>query len=286
MLNLQFKMKRSIYVCFLICLLSSVFCYADNLKIHFIDVGEGEATLIQTPAGKNVLVDTGNVITGVKVVQYLLANDAYELDYLILTHPHLDHMGGAFFVLQMMEVKNIFDNGEDLSDISQSNDMYRWYEQFVRSRNNYSVLQASDSFIVDEVLFDVLWPFGATYLANFNTNSIVVMVKYKEFKSILMADADISVEEGLLEIENDLDVNLIKVGHHGANDASSQAFLSKVSPEISVISIDEENIRGYPSSKVLERLEEAGSKIYTTYKDGTIIVEVGENGEFVIGTNM
>jgi len=88
-----------------------------NLKIHFLDVGEGDSILIQTPKGNTVLVDTGNLITGFKVVKYLQKNDIQDLDYLILTHPHLDHIGGTFLILQMINVKKIYDNGQDLSQL-------------------------------------------------------------------------------------------------------------------------------------------------------------------------
>lgn len=255
------------------------------LRIHFLDVGEGDAILIETPNGKTVLVDAGNLITGLDVVRYLKKNNVYKLDHFILTHPHFDHIGGAFFVLQMLDTENIYDNGEDIKSIAKSEDMYRWYENLVRESDKYSVLKANNAISLGEVKLEILWPDKPFISSNFNVNSLVIMVKYKDFNCLLVGDSTFLTEAELLKKKNHLEADVLKVGHHGANDASSEDFLKAVSPKIIVISVGKDNIRGYPSSSVLRRLEEIGAEIYRTDRDGNIIIQIEDDGEFVAKTN-
>ncbi|OQX87498.1 MAG: hypothetical protein B6D55_03325 [Candidatus Omnitrophica bacterium 4484_70.2] len=255
-----------------------------NLKIHFLDVGEGDSILIQTPKGKTVLVDTGNLITGFKVVKYLQKNDIQDLDYLILTHPHLDHIGGTFLILQMINVKKIYDNGQDLSQLIELFDIYRWYEQLVRENDSYRVLKSGDKFLVDGVKFKVIWPPYPFVFSDFNANSLVIMVEYKKFRCLLSGDLTELGENELLKSGIDIKADILKVAHHGSKDAISKGFLKAVSPDISIISVNKDNIRGYPSEKVLKRLKNLGIKIYRTDLNGNIIIIVEDSGRYSVET--
>jgi len=247
------------------------------LKIHFLDVGEGDSILIEAPNGEKALIDAGNLITGSKVVKYLNKKNIYDLDHLIFTHPHLDHIGGAFFILQMIEVKNIYDNGEDLLALTKGSDIYRWYGDLVRKSNKYSVLEAGDSLLLGEVKLKVLWPPKPLIFSDFNTNSLVIVVEYKTFRCLLTGDLTIPGEKELLKDKN-LEADILKIGHHGFADANSEEFLKAVSPKISVISVNKDNIRGYPSSEVIERLRKIGSEVYRTDKNGNIVVSIEDDG--------
>jgi len=268
-------------------ILHAIFVFASDslLEIHFIDAGEGDSILIKAPSGKTALVDAGNFITGLEVVQYLKKNNIYDLDYLIFTHPHLDHIGGAFFVLPMIGAGNIYDNGEDLSKIAKSEDVYRWYGDLVRKSSNYSILKAEDSLLLGEVELKVLWPNRPFISSNFNVNSLVIMVKYKAFRCLLTGDLTIPGEEELLKNKSYLEADILKVGHHGCDDAGSEEFLKAISPKISVISVDRDNIRGYPFPELLMRLEKLETRIYRTDQDGDIVIRVGEKGEITVETN-
>jgi len=251
------------------------------LKIHFIDVGEGEATLIETPNAENILIDSGNLITGFKLMKYLNQRNIERIDHLILTHPHLDHIGGSFLIAQSFPVENVYDNGEDLSDLLPGADIYRWYSELIRKRANYRALGASDRLLAGGLTLELLWP-GKPFLgSDFNINSLVVMIKYKAFRCLLMADATVEVEKALLK-KGELGAKLLKVGHHGSNDASHSEFLRAVSPEVSIISVNKNNIRGYPAEEVLVRLREVGSSVYRTDRDKTVIVTVDEQGNFLV----
>jgi len=265
---------KKVWILFIFVLFTlSVAAQSQSLKIHFLDVGEGDSILIEAPNGETALIDAGNLITGSKVVRYLNNKNIYDLDHLIFTHPHLDHIGGAFFVLQMIEVKNIYDNGENLSVLARRSDTYRWYDDLVRKSNKYSVLEAGDSLALGEVRLKVIWPPKPLIFSDFNTNSLIIMIEYRTFSCLLTGDLTSPAEAELLKKESRLKANVLKVGHHGSADANSEEFLKAVLPKISVISVNKDNIRGYPSKEVIQRLGEIGSEVYRTDINGDIIIE-------------
>jgi len=275
--------KAWILLIFASFIFSAAFADSQPLKIHFIDVGEGDSILIEAPNGETALIDAGNLITGSKVVRYLEKNNIYDLEHLIFTHPHLDHIGGAFFILQMVGVKDIYDNGENLLELAKRSDVYRWYDDLVRESSKYSVLEAGDSLLLGEVKLKVLWPPKPLIFSDFNTNSLVIMVEYKTFRCLLTGDLTFSAETELLKKESRLGADVLKVGHHGFADASSEEFLKAVSPKIAVISVNKDNIRGYPSGEVIERLEKINSEVYRTDINGDIIIQTKGDGKIWSG---
>ena len=265
---------------FFILLSLPVFAQTEPLKIHFIDVGEGDSILIEAPNRKAVLIDAGNFISGFRVTRYLKQQGIESLKYLIFTHPHLDHIGGAFFILQMLKVKNICDNGEDLDNLSKSSDVYRWYKELLGRHKNYQVLRAGDELFLGAVSLKVLWPPQPLIFSDFNSNSLLIMLKYNKFSCLLSGDLTSSAEEKLLEQNAVLKADVLKVGHHGAKDASSKEFLDRVCSKIAVISVNAENIRGYPSAAVIKRLKNKGMQVYRTDKNGDIVLTVFADGNF------
>ena len=280
--NLKKMRKAWILLIFVSFIFSAAFADSRILKIHFLDVGEGDSILIEAPNGGIALIDAGNLITGSRVIEYLNKNNIYDLDYLIFTHPHLDHIGGAFPVLQMIEVKNIYDNGENLFALAKRSDTYRWYDDLVRKSNKYSALGAGDSLALGEVKLKVLWPPKPLIFSDFNTNSLIIVVEYRTFSCLLTGDLTSPAEAELLKKEGGLGADVLKVGHHGSADANSQEFLKAVSPKISVVSVNKDNIRGYPSSEVIQRLEKISSEVYRTDINGDIIIQTEGDGKIII----
>ena len=280
--------KKVCFILFLAFFLcgSPILSSAEDLKIHFIDVGEGESILIQTPQNNAILIDTGNLITGFKLVEYLKKNNINKLEYLILTHADLDHIGGAFYILQAIDIIKVCDNGQNLfeSKMTKHSDIYRWYEELIRMHSGYDVLNRGDSFELNEVGLEVLWPPVQLVSSSFNPNSIVLMLNYKDFRCLLTGDLTTSAEKKVINQEADLKADVLKVGHHGAGDASSNELIEAVSPKISIISVNKNNIRDYPSEDVLQRLKESQSKIYRTNINGNIIVSVNTKSEINILT--
>ena len=244
--------------------------WAGTLKVFFLDAGEGDAVYIETPGGRRVLVDSGNLVTGRRIAEFLRSRGAGALDAVIITHPHADHMGGVFHILPQVRVDRLYDNGQSIMD--SDGDVCRWYGEFFR-KENYRALRRGDTLRFGSVSIRVLSP--AKLSDNWNNNSLVLRVDFGKTSFLLMADAGIEVERMLVEqSETGLrGVNVLKVGHHGAADASSAEFLEAVSPVYAVVSVDRDNFRGYPSSVVLKRLETKGVRVFVTWRDGDVVFE-------------
>ena len=279
--------KITFFLIFILFIFWPNFIYAQNLRIHFIDAGEGEAILIETPEHKNVLLDSGNLITGLQVVKYLKNHNIYTLDHLIFTHPDLDHIGGAFFILQMLKTKNIYDNGEDLTGLKKQSDIYRWYEDLVRRDKNYKAIKAQDSISLGNLTLRVLWPLRSFLSGDYNANSLVIMMEYGKFRCLLTADLTFLGEREILKTKEDLKADVLKIAHHGASDANSEEFLTRVSAKIAIISVDKRNIRGYPNEGLLERLKKDRVKLYRTDEDGDVTIDIcqSKHGDFKIRVN-
>lgn len=260
-----------------------------NLSLIFLDVGEGDSTLIKAPCGATALVDAGNLITGAKVTKYLKSAGVKKIDHLIFTHPHMDHTGGSFSVAQNFEIGKVYDNGDILTSMGYSSDYIRWYLDLIRARENYSVLKAGASIDMCGVTLNVLWPPVSGppingFKGNVNDNSLVIKLEYGGFSALLTGDLSTKGELALLKLGVDVKADVLKAGHHGAIDASGERFILAVEPKISVISVNKENIRGYPSGKVIERLKRIGSKVYRTDFHGDITIEVQADGSHEVLT--
>jgi len=152
--------------------------------------------------------------------------------------------------------------------------IYRWYEDLVRKRKNYAVLISGDTLTLGNLTLEVLWPPEVPTSSDFNAFSMVMMVRGDGFSCLLTGDLTASGERELLKRGVNLKADFLKVGHHGAKDATTDEFLGAVSPRIAVISVDEASVWGYPSGEVLERLEKAGVKMYRTDRDGDIVLKI------------
>ena len=261
---------------------SNLYCWSQELKIHFLDVGQGDAIFIETPGKHKVLIDTGNIISGFKVRNYLNSAGAKHLDYLILTHPHLDHIGGVFLIAQDLSFDKIADNGQDLGALAKF-DIYAGYERLVRNSSKYQVLSAGDSFRLDGVNLEVLWPpSDPGPEGDFNVNSLVIMVKYNNFTCLLTGDLTVEAEEAFFKKNSDIKSDILKAGHHGAADANSRRFLEAVSPVVTVVSAGKGNKYGYPSPETLQRISNAGAQILRTDLDGDITLNVDKGGRIRI----
>ncbi|MEI6631421.1 MAG: MBL fold metallo-hydrolase, partial [bacterium] len=247
------------------------------VKIHFIDVGEGDAILIQY-RGESMLIDSGTLLKGYEIVEYLRRQGVSTINYLILTHPDLDHASGAFFILPKFKVKNIYDNGQKLPE---DNIIYRWYDELVRKSTGYAVLRKGERLKLKDINLDVVWPPDAQ-AGSFNENSLVIKLSLNNFNCLLAADLNKTSEEKLLRQGLDLKSNILKVGHHGRDDATSSEFLNSVSADVAVISTDYRKKGSLDLT--LGALKKKDIKIYRTDTNGTIIVTVDNRGNYKIKT--
>ena len=237
-----------------------------NLTVHFLDVGQGDSILIEHDK-KSMLIDAGESNQGEVVSDYLKDQGISTLDYVVATHPHSDHIGGMKDVLNNFKVEHFIDSG-----FPHTSKTYENMLTTIDTKNiPFEVAQAGQKIDFDPAVdIEVLNP-SSTYSDELNENSIVLKVTYGETSFLLMGDAGLETEERMMKAGNDLDSDILKVGHHASRSGSGATFISAVSPDISVIEVGAGNDYGHPHTEILERLQIA-SKVYRTDMDGTVTV--------------
>jgi len=274
-------------VCLLISLLLLPLpCRGEELLLSFLDVGYGDAILIREPGGTAALLDTGYPEENHKLISWLHEHGIKQLDYLLLTHPHADHLGNAVEVLSTFQAKTVGDNAEAINRFSTrlTQEMAETYESSIRNHPRYFKLLRGRNIDMGQVTLEVIWPIEGEYLDDWNTNSTVIMLKWKGFRALLAADLNHTGEEILLNMKTDLDADLLKVGHHGAADSSSGAFLEAVSPRWGVISVGP-NPWGTPDPDTLTRLDKSCDRLLQTPRDEDITFRIFQDGRVWIYTN-
>lgn len=238
----------------------------ENLTVHFLDVGQGDSILLEYN-GKAMLVDAGERNQGSGVSAYLREHDISGIDYVVATHPHADHIGGMDEVLNSFQVEHFIDSGFPHTS--------KTYENMLTSIDEknipFEVAKKGEEIEFDPAVdVEVLNP-GPEYSDELNENSVVLKVSYGEVSFLLMGDAGLETEENLMKAGYALDSDILKVGHHASRSGSGGAFISAVSPEISVIEVGASNDYGHPHPEILERLQKV-SRVYRTDLYGSITV--------------
>lgn len=241
--------------------------YAKDLIVTFLNVGEGDAAYIETHTKDRILIDTGNPLTAYRVIDFLNKNGVNSLDAVFITHPHSDHAGGVFHILPGINIKALYDNGQPIPDAPEY-EAYRWYKEVLK-KSNYKAIDAGDVFQYGDVKVHVLWPKGALS-ADWNANSLVLKITYRDIIFLFMGDANIDVEAALLKEKVDLKAHVLKIGHHGATDTASDEFLKAVAPFYGIISANVEDVNTYAIPQTIKKLIANKIKVLTTYSDGDI----------------
>lgn len=244
-----------------------------GLEMHVLDVGQGDAILIRTEEGHNILVDggPGNAVflQLAETLPYLFS----DIDLMVLTHPHADHLEGLIPVLDRFNVKAILMSAPEYGSLA--------YEVFLEGLEGREVYIVDDDvdFRFGNTVLDVLYPFESltgVEMENVNNASPVIMVEWKgddgeDLKRILLTgDAEIEVEGAILEAGLDVHADVLKAGHHGSRTASSLAFLETVEPRVIVISLGEGNSFGHPHEETLEKAADLGIEMRRTDLEGRI----------------
>ncbi|WP_342505593.1 MBL fold metallo-hydrolase [Sporosarcina sp. FSL K6-2383] len=237
-----------------------------ELKVHFLDVGQGDSILIQAPGGKSMLVDGGTKANSGKVVSFLKSKGVKKLDYVVATHPDADHIGGLITVLNAFPVTNFIDSGH----VHTSQTYYDLLTLIDKKNIKFSVAQELDKIALDpNMIIRVLH--ADENAKDSNDASIVLKATYNKVSFLLMGDADAAIEDKI-RAKYDVAATVLKNGHHGSDTSSSAAFINNVKPSVAILSYGKNNSYGHPHLAIESRLKNVGAKTYKTPLDCDITV--------------
>ena len=261
-------MKKLIVV--LLLLLFLPFSAIADLQVHFLNVGQGDCTIVLCD-GEAMVIDGGPASASQFVFSYIRNTlELQHVDYVISTHPHLDHVYGLSAVLNAVPVDLIL------------TPVLKWDSKAFNSMLKYaeaqgtplSVPQEGDTLQLGGATITILhcWPEAIEY-GRTNNSSIVTRIDYGETSFIITGDAEDWSEYMMIDAGFNLKADVLRVSHHGSNTGSTMEFLKAVQPEYAVISVGRDNGYGHPHKEVLERLGEIGAKVLRTDELGTIVLE-------------
>ncbi|MGD9641674.1 MAG: ComEC/Rec2 family competence protein [Elusimicrobiales bacterium] len=240
-----------------------------QLNVHFINVGQGDATYIELPNGHNVLVDGGP--SGQPVLNFLKARGVHTIDHVILTHPHSDHFMGLKTVLRNFQVKNFYDTRVDNTDAQGDNEVREMAARMPGCKTHYPEAGSNlnwDSRVTVKVLNTCSERLSTNKSDEINNCSIVTRFYYNGHGVLLTGDIEAVVENAMTKIfKSGLDSTYLKVSHHGSKSSSAPKFLERVQPRVAIISVGRDNDYGHPHKEAMDRLMAAGAQIYTTLEE-------------------
>ncbi len=237
---------------------------AAKMEVHFIDVGQGDSTLI-TCDGHAMLIDAGDYSKGTAIQNYLQKQKVTKLDYLILTHPDSDHIGGAPVIITKFEIDKVF-----VSNYEKDNKTYlKLIQALDNKRLKYTTPKVGTQYTLGTAKITILAPNGE--YDNPNDASVALMIHNGENKFLFTGDAGEDAERDMLETDIGLSADVLKAGHHGSRTSTSGKFFEAVSPSCAVISCGEDNSYGHPHAETLNTFRMNGVKVYRTDEDGTIV---------------
>ncbi|MDA0987160.1 MAG: DNA internalization-related competence protein ComEC/Rec2 [Bacteroidetes bacterium] len=251
------------------------------LRITTLDVGQGDAIFIQTPLNKNILLDVGLINrksnSGEKIITpFLKRIGVSKIDYLIISHPHSDHIGGAINILNSFNVENVLGSGQ-----KSESKIFNEFQKIAHQKNYKSLKRGEIINIEDNIRFYVLHPIiefidtiSSNGFSEINNSSLVIKMVYGKTSFLFTGDAEIETEENLSDVySNFLDIDYLKVAHHGSITSTSETFLNNTTPQNAVISVGKWNKFKHPSPIVINRIENFKIKHHRTDKEGAVIYE-------------
>jgi beta-lactamase superfamily II metal-dependent hydrolase len=238
----------------------------DNIvEVHFIDVGQGDAILIEAEDSA-MLIDAGENNKGTVVTDYLETQNITKLDYVIGTHPHSDHIGGLDTVISSIEVDKVIlpsathttATFEDLLDVLAENNL------------GITMAVAGDQYSLGPATFTVVAP-NSLYYDDLNNYSVGIKLTFGDTSFLFTGDAGKLSEGEMLANGIDLSADVLKLSHHGSNTGNSDAFLEAVNPAYAMINVGADNDYGHPHAETLEAMLNHGIKVYRTDIQGTVV---------------
>lgn len=237
-----------------------------NFEVHFIDVGQADSALIECD-GETMMIDGGNVADSNVVAAYLKKEDVTELNYVVCSHAHEDHVGGLSGALSVTKADNIYAPKTKANTKAYKNFKKKAEEQNVEIKHP----NVGDEIQLGSSTVEFLGPVDENG-KDLNSTSIVLKITYGNTSFLFTGDAESDEEEEILNSGADLKSTVLKVGHHGSRASTSYPFLREVMPQYAVISVEKGNSYGHPNEDTLSKLSDAGVEVYRTDESGDIVM--------------
>ena len=240
----------------------------DQMKVHYIDVGQGDAILVQVN-NKNLLIDAGPRESKDKLINYLDKIDIKKLDYVIATHPHEDHIGSMSYVIDKYDVESFY-----APKIEHTTKTFERMIEALSDKNlKINVIKEGTSSIAlgKNTGVSVFSPVDDTY-EQLNNYSPIIKIEFGNNSFLFTGDAQKLVEKEVLEKGYDLRADVLKLGHHGSTSSTSEKFLKAVNPSICVIEVGKDNDYGHPHKETLELIKKNKLKVYRTDIDSDVVL--------------
>ena len=233
------------------------------LKVHYLDVGQGDSIFIELPNNVTMLIDAAESYQSENIINYLKNLNYQKIDYVIGTHPHTDHIGGLRDIINTFEIGKIY-----MPKVVSTTKTYENLLMAIKDKNlKINTAKAGTSIIdTDALKINILAPNNSTY-TELNNYSVVTKITYGTTKFLFMGDAEKLSEN---EIKENVTADVIKIGHHGSNTSSSIDFIKKVNAKYGIISVGLNNKYNLPKEETITNWENSGTKIYLTSINGTI----------------
>jgi len=257
----------------------------DDLKVDFLDVGQGDSFFIQTPENHQILIDGGPDTSALQKISSLMPFWDKTIDLVILTHPESDHMQGLLDILQRYKADYILWTGIKKSETKGYSQYDTWMDILAKQKNmgaKILIADANQEIKAGKLLIDTLYPLenleGKEMKNTSNDTCVVSKLIFGNNSFLFTGDISFATEKDIINSGENLLSDVLKVAHHGSKYSTSDIFLSAVNPEIAAISVGAKNTYGHPTPEVLQRLEKFGIKVFRTDKDGDVkFVSDGNN---------
>lgn len=235
----------------------------DLLKVHYLDVGQGDSIFVELPNNETMLIDAAESYQSENIINYLKNLNYQKIDYVIGTHPHTDHIGGLKNIINTFEIGKIY-----MPKVVSTTKTYESLLMAIKDKNlKINTAKGGTSIIdTDTLKINILAPNNSIY-TELNNYSVVTKITYGTTKFLFMGDAEKLSEN---EIKENVTADVIKIGHHGSNTSSSIDFIKKVNAKYGIISVGLNNKYNLPKEETITNWENSGTKIYLTSTNGTI----------------
>ena len=278
--NLQFIASIFVIVIFvfLVSNYSRPEASSNNLKIYFLNVGQGDSEYIKTPSGQDILIDGGPDTSVLNELGKVMDFGDREINLVILSHPHADHLTGLLEVINRFKVDEVWETGVDYPSATYDN----WRSEISAKQIPDKIVKAGESKNFGEAKISILYPLSPLEnkkIDNLNNASIVSRLDYKKFSVLYMGDLEKDAQTKVLN--QNLFATILKVAHHGSSNGLSEDILKVIRPVIAVIEVGKDNTYGHPAPSVINLLKQYAVRIYRTDQNGTVEITSDGKGYWV-----